>query len=145
MANQVFVNYNPDRVMCTFGSSLLQGFADGTFIKVTPLSPGFTSKAGADGLVSHSRSNDPRVKIEVTFMAGSNSNDILSAAHEADLAAPNGAGVGPFTLSDLNGTSVLECTYARVMAAPDTEYSKEDGDKTWVIEGVKSKRIDGGR
>jgi hypothetical protein len=145
MANQVFTNFNPDQVIVTFASALLQGFADGTFIKIRPLSPGFSSKAGADGLVSHSRTNDPRVSIEVTLMAGSSSNDVLSALHETDLESPNGAGVGPFTLTDLNGTSLLDCTYARVMSAPEAEYSKEDTDRVWLIEGVKAKRVDGGR
>lgn len=142
---QVFTNYNPDQVICTFGS-LLQGFAPGTFIKVTPLSPGFTSRAGADSLVSHTRGNDPRVKIEITFMAGSSSNTVLSGIHETDLTAPNGAGVAPFSLTDLNGDSLVECTYARVMQAPDMEFSNEnDGDRVWILEGVKSKRVDGGR
>lgn len=146
LSSQQFTNYNPDQVMCTFVDSLLGGWADGTFIKVRMLSPGFTSKAGADGLVSHTRSNDPRVEIELTFMAGSQSNDIMSTAHEADLTAANGAGVGPFTMTDLNGTSLLECTYARIMKSPDEEFAKDnDGDRVWVLEGIKAKRVVGGR
>ena len=140
-----FTNYNPDRVVATFAGNILRGFADATFIKVRPLSAGFTSKAGADGDVSHSRTNDPRVEITVSFMMGSSSNDVLSAIHEADLIAPGGAGVSDFLMTDLNGTTVLECANCRIMKAPDMEFGKEDGQYDWVLEGVKTQRTVGGR
>ena len=142
---QAFVNYNPDRVVTTFGD-VLRGFAPGTFIKVSPLAAKFTSRSGADRLVSHTRTNDDRVKIEITLMAGSSSNTYLSGIHEADQSAANGAGVLPFSLADLNGSTIVECAYCRIMESPEQEFSNEnDGDRVWVLEGVKAAQVVGGR
>jgi hypothetical protein len=142
---QEFYNYDPAQIICVAANKQIQGFADGSFIKVRALSPGFTSKAGADALVSHSRTNDPRVEVTIILMAGSADNDTLSTVHELDLDTPGGAGVFPFSLTDLNGRSVLEMTYCRVMKAPDEDISKEDGVREWVLEGRKDRRITGGR
>lgn len=139
---QEFYNYNPDQVIVSFAGSVLRGLIS---IRRRSLAAGFTSKAGMDKLVSHSRTNDPREEFEVTCMAGSATNDVLSAVHELDLVAPNGAGVGPLSLVDLNGRTIVECTYARVMKAPDDEFTAEDGERPWVLEGVRSARVVGGR
>lgn len=142
---QTFTNYSPDRVVCTFGD-VLRGFAPGTFVKVSPVSAKFSSRAGADRLVSHTRLNDDRIKIEVTLMAGSSSNTYLSAIHEADQTAANGAGVLPFSLADLNGSTIVECAYCRIMETPEQEFSNDsDGDRVWIFEGVKSANVVGGR
>lgn len=138
-------NYNPDEVVATFAGLLLQGFADGSFIKTTPLAPGFTSKAGADRLVSRSRQNDPRVQVSIILMAGSASNLALSTIHENDLDSQNGVGVGPLSIVDLNGDSLLEATYAWIEKAPDEDYSKEEDEREWVLVAIKEKRVQGGR
>lgn len=142
---QKFTNYNPDQVILTFAGLQIQGFADGSFVKVKPLSPGFTSKAGADRLVSRSRQNDPRVQITITLMKGSASNTALSTIHEADLDAPNGSGVAPFSLTDLNGDSSLQATYAWIEQAPEDDYSKEEGECEWVLTAIKELAVNGGR
>lgn len=142
---QKFTNYNPDQVVVTFASLLLQGFADGSFVKTKPMAPGFTSKAGADRLVSRTRQNDPRVQVSVILMAGSALNTALSAIHEADLDDPNGSGVAPFSIADLNGDSILQATYAWIEQAPEEDYSKDEDEREWVFTLIKEARVIGGR
>src|ERR1700749_3276998 len=108
-----------------FAGIKVTGFADGTFVRVRPKSDGFTSRVGSDGLVSHSRSNDPRREVAFILEERSSSNDLLSALHNADLVAPNGAGVGALLLQDLNGRLLLTSEIARIMRMTDVEQARE--------------------
>ena len=143
---QVFANYNPDRVLLVFAGLQIQGYAPGTFITIRPLTEAFTSRAGADRLVAHTRTNDPRVQIEFVLMSSAAVNVSLSALHRTDLTAPGGAGVGAALLQDLQGSSLVECPYARIMTTPEQQFANDsDSDITWMLEGVLARQTIGGR
>jgi hypothetical protein len=146
MPSPDFKNFAADQVVLTFAGLRIQGYADGSFVSVEPMSPGFSSKAGADGLVSRSRSNDPRVKITITLEQTSSSNDVLSAIHEADLAMPNGAGVAALSLEDLLGRFRLVSASAWVEKAPTAEFGRETGQRAWELVAIvpPGARINGG-
>lgn len=146
MTSPDFKNYAADQVVLTFATQRIQGYADGSFVRVRPMSPGFSSKAGADGLVSRSRSNDPRVEITIILEQTSASNDVLSAIHEADLTLPNGAGVAALSLEDLLGRFRIVSESAWVAKAPDAEFGRETGQREWTLEAVvvPGSRVNGG-
>ena len=131
-----FANYSGNRVVLIFAGILVKGYADGSFLRMSPKSDGFTSRAGADSLVSHSRTNDPRWDVSFILEDSSSSNDPLSALYNADLVAPNGAGVGELLVQDLNGRTLFTSEIARIMRCSDVEFAKETGTREWKLEAI---------
>jgi hypothetical protein len=143
---QLFANYSADRVVVTFAGLRIQGFGDGTFLRIRPMSPGFGSKVGSDSLVSRFRNNDPRHEVEITLEQTSSSNDVLAAIHVADLAAPNGSGVSVLSIEDLEGRFTAIAEFAWITKVPDAEFGRETGQRVWMFEAVfaPGSRFDGG-
>lgn len=129
-------NYNAKHVVVTVGGVPLAGMGEDGFVKVTPKTPTFSTKVGADGLVVRSQSADERVDIEITLLAASPSNAVLQSFHTVDRAS--GVAVVPVAVMDLHGRVVSTIPQAWIVQEPDLEHAKEDGQVTWVLEGVKA-------
>lgn len=136
--------YDPDQVVVYFAGKRIQGFADGEFITVEQMSPGFTSVSGSDGEVARSKSNDRRAKVTVKLLQTSDSNDDLSEVHQTDLDAPNGAGVGTFLMQDLQGTTLVHADQAWITQFPDGSNDRTAKSREWVIELARAERVVGG-
>ena len=135
--------YDPKKVDIVFAGFRLEGFVDGTFVKVSPKSVRFSSKSGVDGEVSRSRMHDTRKDVEITLMQTSESNDRLSQVFRADTDAVNGEGVGSFLLQDRGGTTLIEGT-AWITSDPDAEFGAEAGGRVWKLELVEGSVFHGG-
>lgn len=124
--------YDPKNVKCIMFGAPAVGFADGSFIKVSRNEDTFTLMVGADGETVRTRSRNKSGTIELTLLASSDFNDVLSKAMLLD--EQTGAGVGPFLLQEIGGTTVLAAGNTWVKKAPDVEYGKEHPNRTWVLE-----------
>jgi hypothetical protein len=130
-----FNNYDPGRNVLVIGGVQIQGFGEGTFIKVSRKTPTFSTKVGAGGDVVRSKSRDRRGMIEITLLAASPSNDYLSALCVTDEQVDAGVGaVGPAFLKELNGTTVCAGPNAWVTQPADLERAAEAGMVTWTVE-----------
>ncbi len=123
--------YDPASVYVTIGGVDITGYADGTFISIVPNAEGFTRIVGADGEVAFAKSNDNTYNITLTLLQTSTSNTVLSGLLTADIEANGGA--FPISITDLQGNSLFFSPVARSQQAPDTEYSKEVGERAWTI------------
>jgi hypothetical protein len=124
-------NFDPSKVRITFAGSPLNGFADGTFITATRRNPTWDMKAGADGEVARSKSNDKTGSVVLTLLQSSQSNDILSALQLTDELTGNG--VGPILIQDLNGTTLVQGETAFIEKPADVTLSKEVEAREWTI------------
>jgi len=131
-------------VQVAFAGVPAQGFADGDFLTITNETDAFTSVVGTDGEVSRSKTNDRRATVEIVLMCTSPTNDLFSAIHLADLAAPGGAGVGALLVTDLNGSSLYTAGAAWIMKAPDVTYGREANERTWTLQVDKLIEFTGG-
>lgn len=137
--------YDPGKVVVTAFGRTIQGFADGTFVKVSRATENFTKQVGINGEVTRSYSRDKSGEITLTLMQTSDSNDILSAAAAADEASPGtGAGIGTFQLKDLNGRTLLHADEVWVRKPADVENAKESGQREWVLDAAKLDMTVGG-
>jgi hypothetical protein len=135
MGATVLKNYTSDEVVISLGTIPINtGRGEGTFIKIKPKSPQFTTKVGADGEVARSRSNDHRHEIEITTLQTSDANLILSTLHILDQNAPNGAGVAAFLCEDMQGTSLHAAAECWIVEAPEVEYAAEIKERVWKLE-----------
>jgi hypothetical protein len=132
--------YDPDQVLCTVAGIPLSGWADDDFVQIEYESDAFTDKAGVDGEVSRSKTNDFRATVTIRLMQTSPSNALLSVLHNSDKNTPGGVGVGPFYLQDfsdgITGALYLaeKCWIAK---APDSSWAREAGVREWKIRCAK--------
>lgn len=130
--------YDPKEIVITLGgipgfaAHTVGGYADGTFVKVAFDADQFTKTVGADGEVSRSKSNNYAGSIEITLTQVSDTNDALSALAIIDRATSNG--VIPVTVADLRGRTLHVSTGAWVKKIPDTEFGKEQSNRTWMLD-----------
>ncbi len=137
--------YTSDEVVASLGGIPLNtGRAEGVFIKIKPKSPAFTTKVGADGEVARSRSNDRRHEIEISMMQTSDANILLSALHQLDLNAPNGAGVAGILIQDMSGTSLHTAAECWIIESPEVQYGPEVEMRTWKLEAANMISLVGG-
>lgn len=138
-------NYNINHVSQSLCGIIIEsGYGEDTAIEVVQESDNFGDKTGADGETVRWSINDARVTVTFTLMQTSDENAKLSALANLDLALPGGAGVGPYSLKDNNGTTVILLSAAWVAKPPDIEFGKEVKERKWKIRGVLAARLDGG-
>ena len=106
--------YDPKKVKVLFGSLILTGVDEGTFINVETQGDGISAIVGCDQEIV--RSIDPSSvlkQVTVTLLQSSSSNAALSLIQDAD--NQNGAGLLPLTIKDLSGDAFEEiCCYVKI-------------------------------
>lgn len=133
MARQSLGTYDPTEVNVIFNGAIIDGYAPGTFIKVSRNEDVFSFQPSNSGGGARSRNPNRSGRIEVTLLAASPANASLSAFADADEAT--GQGVGEFLVQDLS-TAAAECQAqnAWIVKRPDWERAKETGEVTWILE-----------
>jgi len=128
--------YDPKQIIITFGGVPITGFADGTFLSVSPSGDRFTKIVGADGEVTRSKSNDFTNEVTITLKQSSLSNDYLTGILNADRLANSGK--LPLQVKDMLGTTLYFWKEAWIKAPPDVEEAKEMSDRAWVFDTGQS-------
>lgn len=124
--------YDPKGVSLIVGGHIVQGYADGSFVKVSRNEDMFSTKIGADGEPSRTKSNNKSGLLEITLLQSSASNDVLSGYALAD--ELSNSGQVPVMVKDNNGTSIYVSEAGWIKKMPDAELGKELGERTWIIE-----------
>lgn len=137
--------YDADQVSLTIaGIPISSGYADGVFLEIEQMAEDFTTKVGTDGEVTRSKTNDARVKVKIHLMQSSDGNSLLSVVNTLDKQTPNGGGIGPLLIKDLQGTSLYACAKSWISKPPDAAFDREASERVWEVTGVLSARLDGG-
>lgn len=126
-------NYDPGRVVFSFGSILITGgYMDGTFIACERAEDAFSMSVGAAGDVTRVRSRNRTGSVTLTLQAASSLNDSLTAIAVADELF--GTGSYPLQVKDLNGNTVVEAPAAWIRKRPATEFADEASGREWVFD-----------
>lgn len=136
--------YDPSTVVVTFGELRLEGFSDGTAIKVERSEDRYSTKVGLDGEGARTRNNNRGGTVEVTLLQTSLSNAALSNKAQLDDDSPTPLPPEPLTVKDLNGNSLHHASNAWIQKTPASEYAKEAGDRTWIFGTANLRNYDGG-
>ena len=135
--------YDPKRIASTVGSHIVTGYGEDTFVSIEPVGDGTTTTAGADGEIARSMSNNTLHRITLTVGGTSPTNDYLSDLLARDRAS-GGAGVVPFVMRDLRGSTVVAASQAWVVNSPTIEYGATVSDREWVLDAVITELFSGG-
>lgn len=124
--------YDPKEVIITINSVPMSGFTDGTFLEVVRNEPTWTLVVGADGFATRGKSNNFSGQITLTLKQSSPSNDVLSGLMILDELTNNG--IVPIFIKDLSGNSTYFSGQGWVQQWPDSTFSKDIGDRSWIIQ-----------
>jgi hypothetical protein len=126
-------NYDPKKVVLTFGGFAFSGYVKGSFIEVAPNdADGFKKQVGADGEISRSQSNDNTHQVTVTLMQNSASNTYLSGIRNSDKLA--GKSILPLAITDLSGSFIGFWPQAWIRGDPTWGFGDEVTDRQWIID-----------
>jgi hypothetical protein len=135
-------NYDPNTLIITFGATILDGYADGTFLSVEYNEDAYALTVGSNGEGCRSRSNNESATITFTLLQSSSVNDELSAYHNTDLLT--GASIFPLLVRDINGTTVFAAETAWIRKFPTSAFDRTVGSREWVLETNKLNGFVGG-
>jgi len=122
--------FDPKLVIVTYlGSPVLQ-FADGSMIEIAPIEDTTTMMIGNGGDAVISISPNRGMTIKLTLLASSPSNDDFSAALAL---LRTGLGIGPFSLEDLTGRTLVTAPNTWISRVPDIKYGKESTPMEWNL------------
>lgn len=124
--------YDSRQVTVIFGAAILTGYADGEFCTVTRDEENFTKYVGAYGDVTRARNANRGGRAKVRLASTSLSNDVLSAIVAAD--EVSGAGVLPFMVKDLRGTTLCLAKEAWIVKPADVAFDREVAEREWEFE-----------
>ncbi len=132
MATGDLKQYDPAKVLCTFGAIILGGYAEDSMISVERSTDTWTKKPGVDGEVTRVRSRDRSGRATVNLMQSSAVNALLSAQLKIDEATGNG--VFPFLLKHLDTLTVIVAAKGWIVKPPVAAYGKDVGPREWLID-----------
>lgn len=126
-------SYDPTECTIVFNGITVDGYAPGTFIKVSRNQDTWTYQPSNSGIGARSRNPDKSGRYEFTLLNSSPANALLSTVMVED--EQSATGVGECQVKD-RGTLNAKCNSesAWVVKPPDWERAKELGEITWVIE-----------
>lgn len=127
--------YSADQVKIVIcGLVFESGFADGEFLTIEMASDDYSDKVGPDGDVERARTNDARADIKLKLLQTSQGNTYLVALREADMASPNGGGIGSFLVTDLcAGAIIAKAEKVWIKKPPSTGRGKEGVETEWAL------------
>lgn len=124
-------DYNPKLVTAAYLGQNLTGFAEGTFINVTPSTDYASRSVGAQGEAAYSISPDRSCTIEMTFLQNSDSNafltSLLTAFEEGDGSLPEGS----LVIQDGTSNTVPVFRNVKILQRPSKSYSDVQQSRTW--------------
>ena len=124
--------YNPKEVSIAFGSHIVTGFADDSFVVIESNGDGVTKKVGCDGEIARAISPDGTYKVKVTLLQTSDSNSYLQERYDQD--RENGEGTFPILIKDLKGGLVFSAEDAWVIKPASRTLGKETNNLEWELD-----------
>lgn len=124
--------YNPETTIMNISGVDIDGFAEGSFIKVKRTKDLYSMKSGGHGDVIDVKNPDRSGTITISIISTFNTNDFLSGLLLADESAPNGTKRVPILIKDTNGKTL--CTGSgRLKGWPELDRGVEEKAVEWVF------------
>lgn len=115
------------------GQEISSGYGEGAAIKFEKVTPTTKTKEGADGSASRSKTGSRLWKVTITYLSTSDANAVLSAIAGLDENNPNGAGIAPLFVQDLQGTTEFDSPRAWIESMPSLDINQEATNVEWVL------------
>ncbi len=138
----LFRQYDPQKVVVSFGEVEMLGYMDGTFVSIARTNDSFEMSEGAGGDVTRVRKRSRSGRVTVTLKQVSPSNDLLSVIARDD--EKFGTGIRPVMVKDLNGTTIAQAAEAWLVRPADSEFGDAESGREWMIDCAELDMLVGG-
>lgn len=142
MSAQKLNLYDPEKIKIVFKGVEVRGIKKGSFVKIKRTTPTWSIQEGADGAVTRVKSQSRTGTIEITLVAGSQTNKQFADIMASD--ELNDDGVGVASVRDLNGLDKHTSQEAWLVQPPDAEYAEDAGERVWMIQCTNLFTFSGG-
>lgn len=122
--------YDPAKVIITFDSIIIHGFTDGDFVEGKFDEERYFKLRGVDGEVGRSRNPSRSGQVDINLLQTSPANDDLNKF----VVGSGESKVGPLSIQDLSGNSLLFSAKSWIKTAPDFTRGLEVGECKWVFD-----------
>lgn len=140
MADALLGNYSPESVVVVLSKGdfvhTIQGYADGTFINVSRITPASELYVGSDLSAGRVKRRNKASTITLTLHQFSVSNEVLQNLQRADEEDDTDTWVVAMTIKDNSGTTLFSSNQAFVATIPDTTLSSTTETRDWVLQAV---------
>ena len=123
--------YNPKEVVAAFGSHIISGFAEDTFISIEAKGEGIPATVGCDGEVVRSVSPDDTYDVKITLLYGSESSSYFQSSFNRD--KKTGDAAQSLIIKDLKGGLVFSADQAWVSQVASRSYGKTANSREWTL------------
>lgn len=123
--------YNPKEINIAFGSHIVTGYAEDSFVTLSPAGDGTTKKVGADGEVTRSISPDRTFSVKVTVDQMSESNSYFQEMYNRD--QQTGDAIEPLMVQDMKGGMLFSADEAWIPKPSTRGFGKAAGTREWEI------------
>lgn len=126
-------SYSPTDVdILLAGFYKLDGFVQGTFVRIAKDVQPYRTTRTADGRVARTYIDDKTYTITLSLASTSPANDILTKIHQADTLTQYSK--FPMFIKDRLGTSLFLAPTCWIKQVPELEFSDDVTTRTWVIQ-----------
>lgn len=133
-------SYSPESMVIVLSKGdfvhTIQGYADGTFLNISRLTPASELYVGSDLSAGRVKRRNKASNITITLHQFSPSNAVLQALQRADEEDDRDEWVFAITIKDLSGTGVWSSRAAFVATNPDTTFSNTTETRDWMIQAI---------
>lgn len=140
MADALLGNYSPESVVVVLSKGefvhTIQGYADGTFLNVSRITPASELYVGSDLSAGRVKRRNKAATITLTLHQFSTSNAVLQALQRADEEDDTDTWVFALTAKDTSGTTLFSSNQAFIATVPDTTLSNTTETRDWVFQAV---------
>ena len=131
MAKGRIATYHPRQVIMSFGSHMVGGYADDSFVSIEHNGDGITKRVGCDGEIARSVTPDDTYVVKITLLQTSESNTYFQNQFNHDY--DTGEGMEPLLIKDLKGSLVFSTDAAWVVKSTPRNFGKETENREWEI------------
>jgi len=134
--------YDPSEVSVIVDGNIIEGGIEGDFVGVARDEESFSYQPDINGGGTRSKNPNKAGKITIRIKSSSPSNAVLSSLQNAD--ELNGSGIVTALVKDNSGNDLHGAESAYVIKPADANYSKESGEREYVLQCEHLKMYNGG-
>lgn len=123
--------YNPKKINGNWNGIQFLGYMDGTFVEAEYAEDQMTTHVGSQGDVTYILNANQLATVTITLIQGSPTNQQLS--NLVPSATRNVVPTGAFSLTDLNGATVISGANAAIRKTAKIEFGKNLTGRQWVF------------
>lgn len=140
MSDVLLGNYSPESVVVVLSKGAflhtIQGYADGTFLNVSRITPASELYVGSDLSAGRVKRRNKASTVTLTLHQFSPSNAVLQALQRADEQDDSDRWVVAMTIKDNSGTTLFSSNQTFIATIPDTSLSSTAETRDWVLQSV---------